>query len=56
MFNAPDAVRTEWYFNGGEASPDSEGMFTISRSGTLKAMVYWEDGSVDIIEKEVQTR
>ena len=56
MFNAPDAVRTEWYFNGGKASPDSEGMFTISRSGTLKAMVYWEDGSVDIIEKEVQTR
>ena len=56
VFNAPDAVRIEWYFNGGEASHDSEGMFTISRSGTLKAMVYWADGSVDIIEKEVQTR
>ena len=56
VFNAPDAVRTEWFFDGIPVVPDSEGLFIITQRGILRAMVYREDGSVDILEKEVQVR
>ncbi len=56
VFNAPDAVRTEWFFDGIPVVPDSEGLFIITQRGILRAVVYREDGSVDILEKEVQTR
>ena len=32
---------------------EDDGYYTLKESGTLKAYVYWEDGSKDIIEKKI---
>lgn len=52
-FNAVDAQEVHWYFNGTPIVPDSDGTFTLSASGRLRAELLYADGSVDLIEKEV---
>lgn len=53
VFNAADAKEIKWYFKGAEASAGADGYYTLNQSGVLKAVVYWEDGSVDVLVKEL---
>lgn len=53
VYNATDAEAIEWNFNGKEVSPGSDGYFTITEEGILRATVYWPDGSTDILEKHI---
>lgn len=52
IVNAADAAEIKWTFDGKEVNTQS-GWFKAKTNGTLKATVYWEDGSSDIITKEI---
>ena len=53
LFNAQKAKEIKWTFNGNPISPAADCYYTITRKGTLRAHVIWEDGSEDIIMKEI---
>lgn len=53
VYNAPDASSVEWYFNDVHIQAERDGYYRITRSGTLKAEVHYEDGSMDAIEKKI---
>lgn len=56
IYNTAGAAGITWYFEGEKVSHDGDGYFTLPSSGTLKATVEWEDGSADIITKEIIIR
>ena len=56
VYNATGAESVNWYFDGQPASTDSEGYFTLSSDGTLRAEIFWPDGTTDVIVKEIVTR
>ena len=43
-----------WSLNGKPISVSSDGYYYIKEEGTLKAEVSYEDGSKDIIVKEIK--
>ncbi len=58
VYNAGDAAETVWTFNGQPISTKNakgieRGYYTVDRSGILKAHITWEDGSEEIIMKEI---
>ena len=53
--NASKAEKITWKFNGRVISP-KDGYFTVSESGTLKAEIYFEDGSKSVIIKEITAK
>ena len=53
VYNAIGARNILWTFNGGLINVDANGYYAVRKNGVLKARVSWEDGSVDIITKEV---
>ena len=53
VYNASGAEAIEWEFNGKKSGPQGNGYLTVSEAGTLRAIVYWPDGSTDILEKEI---
>lgn len=53
--NASKAEKITWKFKGVTISPKN-GYFTVSGSGTLKAEIYFEDGSKSIIIKEITAK
>lgn len=55
LYNTAGAEEIRWTFNGTAITPEPDGRFTITAGGTLKAYVIWKDGSMDIIEKNIQT-
>ena len=52
VYNAADAVRIVWYFDGKPISPGADGYYHLTRSGVLKAVVTFPD-STDIITKKI---
>lgn len=54
--NASEAEDIKWSFNGTSVSRGDDGYYTVSTSGRLCAKVYWEDGSVDVIVKEIKVK
>lgn len=56
VFNAGGAAEVRWYYDGQRVYPGPGGFFSPSTNGTLKAEVYWQDGTVDVIIKEVTLR
>lgn len=56
VFNAGGAREIHWYLNGTPVAAGDDGLYTLSSSGTLKAEIFWEDGSSDIIIKEVTVK
>lgn len=52
-YNTSSAVSVFWTFDGKPVSRTSDGYFTIPSSGILKALITWEDGSTDILMKEI---
>lgn len=53
VYNASKAEAIEWEFNGKRSGPEGDGYLTVSEPGTLRAIVYWPDGSTDILEKTI---
>ena len=53
VYNASEAEAVEWEFNGKKSGPEGDGRLTVTEAGTLRAIVYWPDGSTDILEKEI---
>ncbi len=53
VYNASDAAEIRWEFNGETVTVGADGYFTVERDGTLKAHVTWDDGSEEIIMKEI---
>ena len=51
IVNASDAAEIEWQYNGSKITPDKDFFFRPNKSGTLKAIIKWEDGSTDTIIK-----
>ena len=43
----------EWTFNRKGIKSEGDGYYTLTENGILKAYIYWEDGSVDILEKTI---
>lgn len=54
VYNAPYALSVRWSLNGKPISVSSDGYYYIKEEGTLKAEVSYEDGSKDIIVKEIK--
>ncbi len=53
VHNAGGAAEITWTFNGKTVEAGGDGYFTVENGGILKAHIQWEDGSEDIIEKEI---
>lgn len=53
VYNAGDAAEIIWYFNGRQVTHEGDGYYTLEKNGTLKAEVLWEDGSKEVIVKEI---
>ena len=54
VFNATDAAEVRWYFNGREISVGADGYWTVTAPGTLRAEVFMDDGSTEVLVKEIQ--
>lgn len=52
VFNAI-GEHVDWYFDGRPVAPDGSGYYPLAKSGSLKAVVSHEDGSKDVIIKEI---
>lgn len=53
VVNAGKAEEIIWYFDGQPITPDKDFHFRPESDGVLKAEVMWQDGSKDIIIKEL---
>lgn len=53
VYNASDAAEIRWEFNGAAVKVGGDGYFTVSTSGSLKAHVIWEDGTEEVMMKEI---
>ena len=56
IYNAVGAERVVWSLNGSRIKPDATGYHTLTEGGILKAVVSWEDGSEDVIIKEITVK
>lgn len=54
VFNAPAAAEVKWYFNGRRITAGADGYYTVTEEGRLKAELLCEDGSTDILIKEIK--
>ncbi len=55
-FNTASAAEIRWYFNDTPIEAGTDGLYTLLISGLLKAEIFWEDGSKDILIKEISVR
>ncbi len=55
LYNASDAAEIRWTFRNGDITVEQDGYYTVTKDGTLKAYVTWEDGTEEIIMKEIKT-
>jgi M6 family metalloprotease-like protein len=55
VYNALNAEKIDWYYNNQKLTQVS-GYFRPQASGTLKAVVWWKDGSQDIIKKHIEIK
>lgn len=56
VFNARGAARVSWSFSDSVLTTDGSGYYTVRGSGTLKAVVDYEDGTTDIITKQINVK
>ena len=56
IYNARNVAKVDWYFEGKAISAELTGYYTLPGSGELKAVVYYENGSTDIICKTVTVK
>lgn len=53
VYGATRAAEIRWKFNGKEITHEGDGYHTINESGILQAEIYWEDGSIDKVMKQI---
>ena len=53
LINARDAVKIRWTFNDEDIQTEGDHYYSLRKSGVLKAYVTWEDGSEDVVVKEI---
>ena len=56
IYNAKDIDRIIWYHKGWRIYPGDDGYWSVSESGTLKAEIWYTDGSCEIIIKEIRVK
>ncbi len=56
LYNASDAVEVKWYFNEKEITVGEDLYWDITGSGTLKAIVFYEDGRKIAVTKKITVR
>ena len=56
VYNAEDVERVVWLFNDRVITPGEDGFWHLPGSGTLKARVWYNDGSADVIIKKIVAR
>lgn len=56
IFNATQVAEVRWYLDGKRISAEEDGYYTISREGTLQAVILYEDGTQEMIVKEIRIR
>lgn len=56
VYNLDKAVKVSWTFNGRPITPEGDGFYRLTRSGTLKATVEYQDGSQENIIKEITVK
>lgn len=56
VFNARGAQRVSWSFSESVLTTDGSGYYTVRGSGTLKAVIDYEDGTTDIITKQITVK
>lgn len=54
-YNTGHAAEISWTFNDSPVDAERTGYFTVSGNGTLKAHIIWNDGSEEVIQKEIIT-
>lgn len=55
-YGATGAAEIGWTFNDMPVTVGADGYYTVRSSGTLKAIIFWEDGNVDKIFKHIQVK
>ena len=56
IYNASEARAIHWYFNGIRIYPASDGFWEIKTSGSLKAEIWYADGSCEVIAKKITVK
>jgi len=56
VFNARGAAHVGWIFSDSVLTTDGSGYYTVQGSGTIKAVVDYEDGSTDVITKQITVK
>lgn len=56
VYHLPDGMSVSWRFDGLDVTTGGDGYFTPGHSGTLKAILTAQDGSEDILMKEITVR
>lgn len=56
LFNAYDAAEIVWTMDGKTITPDASGYYIPSRSGEMKAVIYYEDGTKAAVSKTITIR
>jgi len=53
VYNSGDAREIRWTFNDQEITAEGDHYFSLPGDGVLKAHIVWEDGTEDILTKEI---
>ena len=53
LFNAHKAREIRWTFDGSPVEVGPDCYYTVTRKGTLRAHVIWDDGSEEVVLKEI---
>ena len=52
-YGAGGAAEIRWEFNGRPVKHGGDGYYVINESGTLQAVIFWEDGNIDKVIKQI---
>ncbi len=56
IYNARNVAEVAWYFNSIRIEDDGSGYWIAQMDGTLKAVIFYKDGTKDIITKRITVR
>ena len=56
VYNSSDAVSVKWSFDGSTVKRDDDLHYRLIKSGVLKAYITWEDGSEEVIIKNIKVK
>lgn len=56
VYNARNVRSVSWYLDGQPVNTEDDGYYTIQRGGSLKAVLYYENGEKESIVKRIRIR